>query len=52
MKEVKTEKSETSKINEIIRRDLKKFMCCGIKIFRIPFHYSKFNEIEIEPMKD
>jgi len=52
MKKVKSEKCKTTKINEIIRRDLKKTMSYWIEIFRIPFNYTKFNEKEIEKMKD
>jgi hypothetical protein len=52
MKKVKTEKCKTSKVNIIVRRDLKKVMSYRIKIFRIPFNYSEFNEIKIEEMQD
>jgi hypothetical protein len=52
MKKVKSQQGKTGEINKIICRNLKQAVSYRIKIFRVPFNYSKFYKIEIEPVKD
>ena len=47
MKKVKPQECKTSKINDIIGRDLKKIMSNRIKILRIPLNYTKFYKVKI-----
>jgi hypothetical protein len=52
MEKMKSKDSETDKVDVIIYRNFEKTMSYGIKIFRVPLHKSKLDEIKIKKMKD